>query len=145
MRLVIQRCKEANVTVDGEIIGRITHGLTILFGAAQGDSPEQARKLAAKVAALRIFEDQDGKINLDIRETGGQILSISQFTLLADTRKGNRPSFIQAAAPAEARQLYDIFNDSLRLAGLTVHTGRFGAHMAVQLTNDGPTTIILEN
>jgi D-tyrosyl-tRNA(Tyr) deacylase len=144
MRLILQRSLQASVLVDGKTISQISHGLVILFGAAEGDNKQSAEKLAAKVANLRIFNDAEGKMNLNIKEVGGQILSVSQFTLLADTTKGNRPSFIQALKPTEANLLYELFNDLLRQADISVATGQFGAHMELSLINDGPVTIILE-
>jgi D-tyrosyl-tRNA(Tyr) deacylase len=142
---VLQRVKHASVSVDGERISRIGPGLLLLVGVAQGDEEATADWLAEKVAGLRIFADADGKMNLDVREVGGEILAVSQFTLIADTRKGKRPSFVDAAPPGEAEPLFDYFCEKLRAAGVkSVETGSFGAMMDVELLNHGPVTIILE-
>jgi D-tyrosyl-tRNA(Tyr) deacylase len=142
---VLQRVKHASVSVDGERISRIGPGLLLLVGVAQGDEEATADWLAEKVAGLRIFSDADGKMNLDVREVGGEILAVSQFTLIADTRKGKRPSFVDAAPPGEAEPLFDYFCEKLRAAGVkSVETGSFGAMMDVELLNHGPVTIILE-
>jgi D-tyrosyl-tRNA(Tyr) deacylase len=142
---VLQRVKHASVSVDGERISRIGPGLLLLVGVAQGDEEATADWLAEKVAGLRIFSDTDGKMNLDVREVGGEILAVSQFTLIADTRKGKRPSFVDAAPPGEAEPLFDYFCEKLRAAGVkSVETGSFGAMMDVELLNHGPVTIILE-
>ena len=145
MRIVLQRVKNASVTVDGERISEIGPGLLLLVGIASGDDESAADWLVEKVAGLRIFADESGRMNLGVRETGGEILAVSQFTLFADTRKGRRPSFVEAAPPEKAEPLFDYFCERLRAAGAaTVETGRFGATMDVALTNDGPVTIILE-
>ena len=145
MRIVLQRVKRASVTVSGERISEIGAGLLLLVGVAQGDGEDEAGWLAEKVAGLRIFNDEDGKMNLSAKELGCEILAVSQFTLLADTRKGKRPSFIRAAPPEEAEPLFDYFCERLREAGVgSVETGSFGAMMDVTLVNDGPVTIILE-
>ena len=145
MRIVLQRVKNASVTVSGERISEIGEGLLLLVGVAKDDGEGEASWLAEKVAGLRIFNDEDGKMNLGIRDVGGEILAVSQFTLLADTRKGKRPSFIKAALPEEAEPLFDYFCERLRAAGIaSVKTGSFGAMMDVALVNDGPVTIILE-
>jgi D-aminoacyl-tRNA deacylase len=145
LKIVLQRVKNASVSVDGERISEIGPGLLLLAGVAKGDGEAEANWLAEKVAGLRVFADREGKINLDIRETGGEILAVSQFTLLADIRKGKRPSFVGAAAPGEAEPLFDYFCEKLREAGVQrVKTGWFGAMMDVALTNDGPVTIVLE-
>ncbi len=145
MRIVLQRVKEASVTVAGERISRIGPGLLLLVGVAGGDGEPEADWLAEKVAGLRIMADEDGKMNLSVRDTGGAVLAVSQFTLLADTRKGKRPSFVGAAPPDEAMRLFDYFCGRLRSAGVDqVETGRFGAMMEVALVNDGPVTIVLE-
>ena len=145
MRIVLQRIKNASVTVEGERISEIGPGLLLLVGVAQGDGEAEAEWLAEKVAGLRIFNDEEGKMNLSVRDVGGEILAVSQFTLLADTRKGKRPSFIRAAAPEEAERLFDYFCQRLRGSSVgSVKTGSFGAMMDVALTNDGPVTIILE-
>lgn len=146
MRLVIQRAKNASVRIDGEVVGQIDHGFMILVGVTMTDTQQDADYLAKKVAAMRIFEDENGKMNLALKDIGGAVLSISQFTLYADCRKGNRPSFINAARPEIASPLYDYFNDVLRREyGLMVETGRFGADMKVEFMNDGPVTIILDS
>ena len=142
---MLQRVKYASVSVDGERISEIGPGLLLLVGVAKGDGKATAHWLAEKVAGLRVFADADGKMNLDVREVGGSILAVSQFTLLADSRKGKRPSFANAAPPEEAEPLFDYFCEKLRAAGVkSVGTGSFGAMMDVALTNDGPVTIILE-
>ncbi|PUA37395.1 D-tyrosyl-tRNA(Tyr) deacylase [Paenibacillus elgii] len=145
MRVVLQRSKAAQVTVDGETVGRIDHGLVLLVGIADGDTEEDARYLADKISGLRIFEDEQGKMNHSVLETGGQVLSISQFTLYGDCRKGRRPNFMAAARPELAEPLYERFNGMLRESGLHVETGRFGAMMDVSLVNDGPVTLIVES
>jgi D-tyrosyl-tRNA(Tyr) deacylase len=145
VRIVLQRVKEASVTVAGEEISDIGPGLLLLVGVAAGDGEPEADWLAEKTAGLRIMPDEDGKMNLSVRDTGGAVLAVSQFTLLADTRKGKRPSFVKAAPPDEAARLFDQFCQRLRSAGVaTVETGRFGAMMDVHLVNDGPVTIVLE-
>lgn len=145
MKLVLQRVKKASVSVDDVTIGKINQGLCILVGFKETDTLEDVKKLAIKVAKLRIFSDEDGKMNLSIKDIGGQILSISQFTLYADMSKGNRPSFFEAAKPQKANDYYDAFNSQLRSEGLDVKTGKFGANMQVEIHNDGPVTIELEN
>jgi len=145
MKVVLQRSKAASVTVDGETVGAIRSGLVLLVGVTHGDTEADARKLADKVAGLRIFEDDAGKMNLSVRDKGGEILSVSQFTLYGDCRSGRRPSFTEAARPELAEPLYERFNACLREAGLTVATGRFGAMMEVALVNDGPVTLILDS
>jgi D-tyrosyl-tRNA(Tyr) deacylase len=145
VRVVLQRVKNASVTVSGERISEIGEGLLLLVGVARGDGAGEASWLAEKIAGLRIFSDEDGKMNLGVRDVGGEILAVSQFTLLADTRKGKRPSFISAALPEEAEPLFDHFCGRLRAAGIaSVKTGSFGAMMDVALVNDGPVTIVLE-
>ena len=145
MRVVLQRVKNASVTVSGERISEIGEGLLLLVGVAKGDGEDEASWLAEKLAGLRIFNDEEGKMNLGVRDVGGEILAVSQFTLLADTRKGKRPSFIKAALPEEAEPLFDYFCERLRAAGIaSVKTGSFGAMMDVALVNDGPVTIVLE-
>jgi D-tyrosyl-tRNA(Tyr) deacylase len=145
MKALVQRVSEASVAVGGEVIGEIGPGLLVLLGVEAGDGAAEADLLARKIAALRIFEDAAGKMNLAVREVGGAVLAISQFTLAADLRKGNRPSFIRAAPPALAEPLYEEFCARLREAGLPVGTGRFGARMAVHLINHGPVTIWLDS
>jgi D-tyrosyl-tRNA(Tyr) deacylase len=146
MRAVIQRVSSAKVTVAGEVTGRIDIGLLVLLGVAQGDGEEDARWLAEKVVALRIFEDADGRMNRAVGEAGGGVLVVSQFTLLASTRKGTRPSFNDAARPDTAIPLYEAFNRFASAAlGRPVATGRFAARMDVALVNDGPVTIVIDS
>ncbi|CAH1196786.1 D-aminoacyl-tRNA deacylase [Paenibacillus auburnensis] len=145
MRVVVQRCKEAKVTVGEEITGEIEEGLMLLVGVTHGDTERDAKYLADKIAGLRIFEDDAGKMNFSVTDTGGAILSVSQFTLYGDCRKGRRPNFMAAATPAEAERLYDYFNQELRAGGLRVETGVFGAMMDVTFTNWGPVTLILDS
>jgi len=145
LKIVLQRVKNASVTVDGEKISEIGLGLLLLVGVANGDTETEADWLAEKVSALRVFADDAGKMNLSVTATRGEVLAVSQFTLLADTRKGKRPSFIGAAPPGEAEPLFDYFCESLRASGVSsVKTGLFGAMMDVALTNDGPVTLLLE-
>jgi D-aminoacyl-tRNA deacylase len=145
MRAVIQRVKESSVNVGQETIGRIGGGLLVLLGVARSDQPSDADYLANKIVNLRIFEDDEGKMNRSLLETGGQMLAVSQFTLLGDCRKGRRPSFVDAAEPVRATELYEYFVEQVRRTGISVQTGRFGAVMQVALINDGPVTIILES
>ncbi|GAA0381586.1 D-aminoacyl-tRNA deacylase [Paenibacillus motobuensis] len=145
MKVVLQRCKEANVTVQGEAVGSIGQGLMLLVGITHEDTEKEAAYLAEKIAGLRIFEDEEGKMNLSVTDIGGAILSVSQFTLYGDCRKGKRPSFIAAARPEQAEPLYNRFNEMLREKGLVVETGQFGANMDVALTNWGPVTIVLDS
>jgi D-tyrosyl-tRNA(Tyr) deacylase len=145
MRLVIQRAAGGRVIVDGETVAEIANGLVILVGVGRGDGEEQARYLAEKAANLRIFEDEQGKMNRSLLEVGGQALVVSQFTLYADARKGRRPAFTDAAPPEIASPLVERFAGLLREQGVTTQTGRFGAHMQVALVNDGPVTIWLEH
>lgn len=145
MRALIQRVTEAQVAVAGEVIGRTGPGLLILVCAMQGDTEEAAERMAAKIAKLRIFKDAAGKMNRSLLDMGGSALVVSQFTLAADTRSGNRPGFSTAAPPAEGERLYLHFARALAALGPQVETGRFGADMAVSLTNDGPVTIWLES
>jgi D-tyrosyl-tRNA(Tyr) deacylase len=144
MRLVVQRVSCAAVTVAGERIAGIGAGLLVLAGVGRDDSDETARRLAAKVAGLRIFGDDDHRMNRSVTDVGGEVLVVSQFTLYADTRKGYRPSFVEAARPEVAVGVLEAFVQGLRSAGLAVAEGRFGAHMEVSLVNDGPVTILLE-
>lgn len=144
MRLVVQRVSSAAVSVDGEQIAAIGAGLLILAGVGKDDSEAAARRLGAKVPGLRIFSDDQAKMNRSVLEVGGRVLVVSQFTLYADTRKGYRPSFVDAARPELAVPLLEAFSEELRAAGIEVAEGRFGAHMEVSLINDGPVTIILE-
>ena len=146
MRAVVQRCSRAEVRIDGQVVGAIGKGFMVLVGITDGDTKAEADLLAKKVAQMRVFEDAEGKMNLGLRDIGGAILSISQFTLYADCKKGNRPSFIRAARPEVAEPLYDYFNNVLRTQyDLHVETGRFGADMKVDFVNDGPVTIILDS
>jgi D-tyrosyl-tRNA(Tyr) deacylase len=145
LKVVLQRVKNASVSVDGQRISGVGPGLLLLVGVAKGDEKATANWLAEKVAGLRVFTDADGKMNLDVREIDGKVLAVSQFTLLADTRKGKRPSFVNAAPPGEAEPLFDYFCEKLRAAGVrSVETGAFGAMMDVELLNHGPVTIVLE-
>lgn len=145
MKVVLQRSKAASVTVDGTVTGAIDHGYVLLVGITHEDTQEDVAYLAKKVANLRLWEDTDGKMNHSILEHGGAILSVSQFTLYGDAKKGNRPSFINAARPEVAEPLWEVFNQALRQHGLHVETGIFGAMMDVALINDGPVTILLES
>lgn len=144
MRALLQRVSAARVTVDGESVGEIGAGALILVCAMQGDGPEQAEKLAAKIAKLRVFRDAAGKMNRSLLDTGGSALVVSQFTLAADLRSGNRPGFSSAAAPEDGERLYEAVATALRAQAIPTETGRFGAEMQVSLTNDGPVTIWLE-
>ncbi|TSB45686.1 D-aminoacyl-tRNA deacylase [Alkalicoccobacillus porphyridii] len=144
MRVVLQRSKEASVTIEGERVGAITHGLVLLVGITHEDSEVEVNEIVEKVINLRIFDDEQGKMNLSLLDTKGSILSISQFTLYGDTKKGRRPSFTEAAKPEAAAQLYDLFNERLVAKGVHVETGQFGADMKVQLVNDGPVTLLVE-
>jgi len=144
MRAVVQRVSQACVVVDGETVGSIGAGLCILLGVATGDGEAEADRLAGKVARLRIFENDAGKFDLSLVDSGGEALVVSQFTLLADTAKGNRPSFSGAAPPERAEPLYEHFCQALRDLEVAVATGIFGARMAVELVNDGPVTVVLE-
>jgi D-tyrosyl-tRNA(Tyr) deacylase len=139
VRALVQRVSEASVTVDGEQVARIGPGLLVLLGVRAGDTEAQADRLAAKLLALRIFEDGDGKMNLSVGEAGGELLCVSQFTLYGDTRKGNRPSFVDAAPPEVAEPLYERVRETLGAEG-----GVFGARMSVELVNDGPVTLLIE-
>lgn len=145
VRVVLQRVKEGNVTVDQEVIGEIGKGYVLLVGITHDDTEEDLTYMANKIANLRLFEDEAGKMNLSIRDNGGEILSISQFTLYADTKKGRRPSFTKAAEPSFANELYEQFNDLLRGYNLQVETGKFGAMMDISLVNDGPVTIHIDS
>ena len=145
MRVVLQRSLGANVKVDGEVTGQIEKGFVLLVGFTHEDTQEDVRYVAEKISNLRLFEDEEGKMNRSIFEVGGSILSISQFTLYGDTRKGRRPSFSEAAKPDVAKPLWDFFNEELRRLHLQVETGIFGAMMDVSLTNDGPVTLIVES
>lgn len=144
MRALIQRVTQASVTVERNIIGQIGPGLLILICAMQGDGEKQADQLAAKIAKLRIFTDDAGKMNRSVKDIGGAVLVVSQFTLAADTSRGNRPGFSTAAAPADGERLYEYFANQMTAQDLPVQTGQFGADMAVDLTNDGPVTIWMD-
>jgi D-tyrosyl-tRNA(Tyr) deacylase len=145
LKAVIQRVSKASVSVGAETVGRIGPGLVVLLGVAQGDTAADARRLAEKTAGLRIFSDAEGRFNLSLLDSGGEALVVSQFTLLADSRKGRRPSFTCAAPPEEAEPLVGEYEDALRRLGVRVAGGRFGAHMWLELLNDGPVTIILDS
>ena len=145
MRAVLQRVSRATVTVDGAVVGRIGTGWLVLLGVAKGDLDDDADRLADKVVKLRAFEDDQGKMNRSVREANGSVLVVSQFTLLADCRTGQRPSFTEAAEPAEAERLYLRFVEHVRAAGLKTETGTFRAMMAVELVNDGPVTFLLDS
>ncbi len=144
MKVVVQRVKEASCTVDGTVISTINHGFLLLVGFTHTDTVKECQYLARKIANLRIFEDNDGKLNIALKDKDYPVLSISQFTLYADTKKGNRPSFVEAMRPDPATKLYQAFNKSLREHGITVKEGAFGEHMDISLINDGPVTIIME-
>lgn len=145
MKLVVQRVSHASVTVRGEVTGRIARGLLVLVGVARGDTGHDADHLAGKTARLRVFDDASGVMNLSLSDIGGAALAVSQFTLCGDCRKGNRPSWIDAAPPDEARPLYERYVTALRAAGIPVETGVFQADMRVALENDGPVTLLLES
>jgi D-tyrosyl-tRNA(Tyr) deacylase len=145
MKAVVQRVSESSVTIDNEVAGKIGAGLLVLLGVAVEDTEKEADYLAEKIINLRIFSDENGKMNLSLRDVGGEMLVVSQFTLLGDCRKGRRPSFIAAAGPEMGNALYAYFVDYMRQKGITVATGRFGAMMDVSLVNDGPVTLILES
>ena len=145
MRIVLQRVKSASVSIEGTVVGEIEQGFLLLVGVGPDDTRDDASYLARKIAGMRIFSDENGKMNLSIDQVGGKILSVSQFTLFADTKKGNRPSFTGAAGPEAANKLYEEFNEILRTEyGLIVETGEFGADMQVSLVNDGPVTILFD-
>lgn len=145
MKSVVQRVARAQVTVDSKVIGKIDHGFAVLLGVENEDDEHDAEFIAKKLAGLRIFSDDDGKMNLSIDQVGGKMLVISQFTLLGDCKKGNRPSFINAAAPDEGNQLYERVCSLLRKKNIDVETGQFQANMQVELVNDGPVTLILDS
>jgi D-tyrosyl-tRNA(Tyr) deacylase len=145
MRAVVQRVSRAKVTVDGQISGEIGHGLLVLIGVGHEDTESDAAYLAEKIAGLRIFEDENGKMNRSVQEVGGSVLAVSQFTLYGDVRRGKRPSFDDAAPPEHARGLYEFFVRQIQLAGLRCETGRFQEMMQVELVNDGPVTILLDS
>lgn len=145
MKVVMQRCKEASVDVSGKTVGSIAKGFVLLVGITHSDTETDAEYLAEKIVNLRVFEDEQGKMNHSLREISGDILSISQFTLYGDCRKGRRPNFMEAAKPDQAKKLYQYFNDCLRQKGVLVETGIFGEMMDVSLRNDGPVTLILDS
>ena len=145
MRALVQRVSRASVTISGETVARVGRGFVVLLGVARGDTPQDAHNLAHKVAHLRVFPDEAGRFHFSLLDTGGQALVVSQFTLLADTRKGRRPSFTEAAPPEEAQPLYEAFVASLAGLGVPVATGRFQEYMQVELVNDGPVTILLDS
>lgn len=145
MRAVVQRVRQSAVEVNDQVVGQIESGLLVLLGIARNDRAEDADYLVNKIVNLRIFEDPNGKMNRSLLETGGELLAVSQFTLMADCRKGRRPSFIGAAEPEKATTLFDAFVEGVRNQGVRVQTGRFGAMMAVTLVNDGPVTLIIES
>lgn len=145
MKIVVQRAKDAKVVVEGQTVGQIDKGFMLLVGVTHEDTEQDVNWLADKILGLRVFEDEAGKMNHSVQDIGGAVLSVSQFTLYGDCRKGRRPNFMAAARPEQAEQLYERFNDRLRSHGLTVETGRFGAMMDVSFTNDGPVTLILDS
>ncbi len=145
MKLVVQRSKESSVTVDKKIVGKINFGLVVLVGFTHNDTLDDIKFLAKKLVNLRIFDDENHMMNKSILDVNGSILSISQFTLYADTKKGNRPSYVNAMKASEARKMYDLFNDELKKYNINIQTGIFQSEMLVNITNDGPVTIILEN
>jgi D-tyrosyl-tRNA(Tyr) deacylase len=145
MRVVVQRSKAASVTVDGTVVGEIEKGFVLLVGVTHDDTQADAAFMADKIANLRVFEDEAGKMNLSLLDVGGEVLSVSQFTLYGDCRKGRRPNFMEAARPEHAKEIYELFNGLLREKGIKVETGVFGAMMDVQLVNDGPVTLIVES
>jgi D-tyrosyl-tRNA(Tyr) deacylase len=144
VRAVVQRVREASVTVEDSVVSETGPGVVVLLGVARGDGDEMARRLAAKVARLRVFENEDGRFDRSLLDVHGEALVVSQFTLIADTRKGNRPSFTDAAGPDEAEPLYEAFCEALAAEGVAVSRGVFGARMQVALVNDGPVTIVLD-
>ncbi|MCQ5245559.1 D-aminoacyl-tRNA deacylase [Lactobacillus gasseri] len=144
MRVVVQRVNKVQVTIDNEVVGKIKRGFLLLVGLREGDELDQVKKAADKIAKMRIFEDEDGKTNLSLKDVNGEILSVSQFTLLANTKKGNRPSFVEAMRPPKSKDLWEDFNQELENRGFHVETGEFGADMQVSLENDGPFTIVLD-
>lgn len=144
MKIVLQRVTHASVTVDGKVTGKIDNGYLLLFGVGKEDTEEDCRRLADKIINLRIFSDDNDKINLSLKDVNGSILVVPQFTLYADCRKGNRPNFIQAGTPSDANRLFEYFTEYLKSMGQHIETGIFGADMKVELLNDGPFTVILE-
>lgn len=145
MRSVVQRVSQASVTVEGQVVGQIGPGLMVLLGVGHDDGPQEVTWMADKLTGLRIFDDDQGKMNLSLLDTGGAMLVVSQFTLLGDCRKGKRPSFVDAAPPEHAERLYEQFVEAVRGRGVEAATGRFRTHMEVALTNDGPVTLVIES
>jgi D-tyrosyl-tRNA(Tyr) deacylase len=145
VKALLQRVSAASVSVAGEVVGRIGRGVVVLVGVAHGDSEKDARYLAQRTVNLRIFSDETGRFNLSALDIGGELLVVSQFTLLADTRKGRRPSFTDAAPPPQAEELFELFVSEARASGLRVETGRFQQHMQLEIHNDGPVTIMLDS
>jgi len=145
MRCVVQRVSRASVTVDGETVGKIEKGYMVLVGAEDGDAEADVNYCADKIAGLRVFEDAEDKMNLSVQDVGGEVLLVSQFTLLGDARHGRRPSFIRAARPEAAEPMFELLCDKVRAKGIHVETGRFRTHMEVSLVNDGPVTILLDS
>ncbi|MET3699988.1 D-tyrosyl-tRNA(Tyr) deacylase [Bacillus oleivorans] len=145
MKVVLQRVKKGSVTVDGNVVGKITRGFVLFVGVTHDDAESDAKYLAEKIVHLRVFEDEQEKMNLSLQDVGGEILSVSQFTLYGDCRKGRRPNFMAAARPDYAENLYEYFNSCLRDLGVKVETGIFGEMMDVEIQNDGPVTLILES
>jgi D-tyrosyl-tRNA(Tyr) deacylase len=145
VKALLQRVSAASVSVAGEVVGRIGWGVVVLVGVARGDSEKDARYLAQRTVNLRIFSDEAGRFNLSALDIGGELLVVSQFTLLADTRKGRRPSFTDAAPPPQAEELFELFVSEARASGLRVETGRFQQHMQLEIHNDGPVTIMLDS
>jgi len=145
VKALLQRVTEASVSVAGEVVGRIGPGLVVLIGVARGDTEKDAQSLAQKTVNLRIFADEASKFNLSVLDIKGELLVVSQFTLLADTRKGRRPSFTEAAPPEQAEELFEQFVQQTRATGLKVETGRFQQHMLVEINNDGPVTVLLDS
>jgi len=144
VRALVQRVSRAQVSVDGNVVGSVERGFLVLLGVTHDDTEADADRLAAKIAALRVFEDAEGKMNRSLADVGGAVLSVSQFTLYADVRRGNRPSFTAAAPPEQGLRLYERFCDQLAAAGIRCERGVFGAHMQVELVNDGPVTIMID-
>ncbi|MDO4669954.1 MAG: D-aminoacyl-tRNA deacylase [Aerococcus sp.] len=144
MKVVVQRVSEASVSIDGQVVGEIKRGFVLLVGVGHGDTEQEADYLARKIGKMRVFNDEAGKMNLALDQVGGEILSISQFTLYANTKKGNRPSFVDAGEPQKSEALYDYFNAQLENQGYRVATGQFGADMQVAIINDGPVTIVMD-
>lgn len=145
MKVVIQRVKEANVKVEGNVVGEISEGLMLLIGIDENDENDDADWLVKKIVDLRIFSDEDGKMNLSVKDISGEILCISQFTLLSDYKKGNRPSYIKAAKPDKAIPMFEYFKEEIKKSGLKIESGIFGADMKVSLLNDGPVTLVLDS